>query len=57
MTVINKTKNAWKRVASRFIKTKKPNETLEVALKRAYAFTLKQKQMNMKKKTRRALNK
>ena len=57
MTVINKTKNAWKKVASRFIKTKKPNETLEVALKRAYAFTLKKRQENMKKKTRRSINK
>ena len=42
----------WKKTAIRFIKNKKPNETLEMALKRAHAFTLKNKTIKSKKTLR-----
>jgi hypothetical protein len=42
----------WKKTAIRFIKNKKPNETLEMALKRAHAFTLKNKTIKLKKTLR-----
>lgn len=41
--VSNKVAIAWKKVATKFIKNKKPNETLETALKRAHAFTVKRR--------------
>lgn len=42
----------WKKIAAKFVKNKKPNETLEMALKKAHAHmkTLK-RGLSLRKKT------